>query len=77
MIIVKTKGWWTGPKDVMEKIHTEPEEADVIPANQYKFRVNIELETGDERYSNLSTGMWLGSGSRRANEIVLDAYKIM
>lgn len=77
MIIVKMRGWWTGPKDVMEKMHTDPEEADTIPASQYKFRANIELETGDDRYPQLSTGMWLGSGSRRANEIVLDAYKVL
>lgn len=75
-IQVHYKGWWTGARDVMEKMHTDPEEADTQPANQYKFRVNIDLETGDDRYSFLSNGMWLGSGSRRANEIVLDAYRI-
>jgi len=47
-----------------------------VAANQYKFRVNIDLETGDGRYGFLSTGLWLGSGSRRANEIVLDAYRV-
>ncbi|KAK5089539.1 hypothetical protein LTR24_006093 [Lithohypha guttulata] len=76
MIVVRTKGWWTGPRDVMEKLHNEPEEADTVPANQYKFRVNVDLETGDERYQFLSTRLWLGSGSRRANEIVLDAYRV-
>lgn len=60
----------------MEKLYNEPEEADTVPANQYKFRVNVDLETGDERYQFLSTGLWLGSGSRRANEIVLDAYRV-
>lgn len=76
MIIVKTKGWWTGAKDVMEKMHNDIMEADTLPASQYKFRVNIDLETGDERYSFLSTGMWIASGCRRANEIVLDAYRV-
>lgn len=76
MIIVKTKGWWTGPKDIMEKMHNDPVEADTVPASQYKFRATIELETGDERYGFVTTGMWLGSGSRRTNEIVLDAYRV-
>ena len=76
MIVVRTKGWWTGPRDVMEKIHMDPDECDTTAANQYKFRVNIDLETGDERYAFLSTGMWIGSGSRRLHEIVLDAYKV-
>ena len=76
MIIVKTKGWWTGAKDVMEKIHSDPMEADIVAASQYKFRVNIELESGDERYIFLSTQMWIGSGCRRVNEIVFDSYRI-
>lgn len=76
MIVVKMKGWWTGPRDTMEKVSSEPEEADRTPATSYKFRLNIELETGDDRYANLNTGMWLGSGSRRANEIVIDSYRI-
>ena len=54
----------------------DPDECDTTAANQYKFRVNIDLETGDERYAFLSTGMWIGSGSRRLHEIVLDAYKV-
>ncbi|KAK5944940.1 hypothetical protein PMZ80_002143 [Knufia obscura] len=76
MIIVRGRGWLTGPRDVMEKVHNEPEEADTVPASSYKYRVTIELETGDERYGFLSTGIWLGSGSRRANEVVLDAYRV-
>ncbi|KAK5089985.1 hypothetical protein LTR05_000153 [Lithohypha guttulata] len=75
-ILVKYKGWLAGPRDVLEKVHTDPEEADTVPANQYKFRVNIELETGDERYAFLTNGMWLGSGSRRVQEIVIDAYRV-
>lgn len=76
MIVCRYKGWWTGPRDVMEKMHTLPEEADTVAASQYKFRANVELETGDERYLFLTNCMWLASGSRRMQEIVMDAYKI-
>lgn len=76
MIVCRYTGWWTGPRDTMEKLHSDPEEADIIPASQYRFRANVELETGDERYAFLSQSMWLASGSRRANEIILDAYKV-
>ena len=77
MITCKYHGWWTGQRDTLEKIHTQPNESNIVAANEYKFRVNIELETGDERYSFLTSSMWLGSGSRRQNEIILDAYKVM
>lgn len=66
-ITAKSKGWRTGPKDVLERL-AEPQVADTVPANQYKFRVCVELETGDERYAFLNTCLWLGSGCRRTNE---------
>lgn len=66
-ITAKSKGWRTGPKEVLERL-SEPSVADTLPANQYKFRIAVELETGDERYAFLNTCMWMGSGCRRATE---------
>ena len=66
-ITVKSNGWRTGPKDVLEKL-ADPMQADTIPAQTYKFRLFVELETGDERYAFLNTGMWVGSGCRRGME---------
>jgi Protein of unknown function (DUF3237) len=42
----------------------------------YKFRINLELETGDERYAFLNTCSWIGSGCRRGAEVIYDAYRI-
>ena len=66
-ICVKTFGWRTGAKDVLEKLQ-DPVAADTVNPNTYKFRINIELETGDERYTFLNTCMWVGSGCRRGTE---------
>ncbi|KIW96717.1 uncharacterized protein Z519_02108 [Cladophialophora bantiana CBS 173.52] len=74
-IIAKTRGWRTGPKDVLERLN-DPLVADTIPANHYKFRITVELETGDERYAFLNTCLWVGSGSRRVGEIIYDAYRV-
>jgi len=74
-ITARSKGWHTGPKDLLERLN-DPQTADTIPANQYKFRISLELETGDERYSFLNTYLWVGSGSRRAGEIIYDAYRV-
>lgn len=74
-IICKVKGWWTGDRDVMERMQ-DPVAADNIAASRYKFRVTIELETGDDRYQDLNTGLWVGSGCRRGAEIVYDAYRL-
>lgn len=66
-ITTRSRGWRTGPKDVLERLN-DPTLADTIPANQYKFRLTVELETGDERYAFLNTCLWTASGSRRLGE---------
>ncbi|KAF7511308.1 hypothetical protein GJ744_004873 [Endocarpon pusillum] len=75
-ICVKTWGWRTGSKDVLEKLQ-DPAQADSVNPNSYKFRLNIELETGDERYLFVNTLMWVGSGCRRGAEAIYDAYRIL
>ncbi|EXJ80232.1 hypothetical protein A1O1_08374 [Capronia coronata CBS 617.96] len=74
-ITARSKGWRTGNKEVLERLN-EPSVADTLPANQYKFRISVELETGDERYAFVNTCMWMGSGCRRATEIIYDAYRV-
>lgn len=66
-ICVKTSGWQTGAKDVLEKLN-DPLAADQVSPNSYKFRLHIKLETGDERYAFANTCMWVGSGCRRGTE---------
>lgn len=67
-IAVKTTGWRTGPKSVLERLF-DPELADGVDASEYSFRLHVRLETGDERYAErLNTGMWVASGARRGKE---------
>ena len=66
-IIVRTKGWLTGSKDVLDKVK-DPKFADPVNPNSYKYRVNLTMETGDERYAFLNTLMWIASGCRRNHE---------
>lgn len=66
-IVVKTNGWLTGAKDVLEKL-ADPSVADTINPNTYKYRINLSMETGDERYAFVNTLMWVGSCCRRGHE---------
>lgn len=66
-IIVRTEGWLTGAKDVLEKV-IDANMADGVNPGSYKYRVNLSMETGDERYTFLNTLMWIGSGCRRGHE---------
>ncbi|KAF9887966.1 hypothetical protein FE257_009488 [Aspergillus nanangensis] len=74
-IVVKTDGWLTGAKDVLDKVN-DPGMADTVNPNTYKYRINLQMETGDERYAFLNTLMWIGSGCRRGQEVIFDAFRI-
>ncbi|RAL58751.1 hypothetical protein DID88_003057 [Monilinia fructigena] len=75
-ISIKTHGWRTGPPEVLAQL-ADPATADQVDPNSYKFRLFIEMETGDERYSGkVNCGMWVGSGMRKGAEVVYDAYRI-
>ncbi|KAK3990390.1 hypothetical protein QBC44DRAFT_325662 [Cladorrhinum sp. PSN332] len=75
VIICKIKGWWTGDRDVMERLQ-DPVAADNVGAHRYLLRTTLEFETGDHRYAHLNTSVYVGSGARRGAEIIYDAYRI-
>lgn len=52
---------------MLEKLDN-PSEADEVDPKTYSFRLYIHMETGDQRYLHLNTGMWVGSGIRRGTE---------
>lgn len=66
-ITVKTSGWRTGSRDVLEKL-ADPTQADAVNPTSYKFRLTVVMETGDDRYGWVNSAMWVGSGCRRAQE---------
>ncbi len=74
-ITVHTEGWRTGDKEVLAKLFN-PDLADTVTPEEYKFRLYVHLETGDERYKHLCTGMWVASGARLGAMVVYDAYRI-
>lgn len=75
-IVIKTHGWRTGEPDVLEAL-ADPTRADTIDPRMYKFRIFIEMDTGDERYrEKVNYGMWVGSGMRKGTEVIYDAYRV-
>ncbi|KAL1992815.1 hypothetical protein VTN49DRAFT_3571 [Thermomyces lanuginosus] len=74
-IVVKTQGWLTGSKDVLDKLN-DPNVVDTINPSTYKYRVTLSMETGDERYAFVNTLVWVGSGCRRNQETIIDAFRV-
>jgi hypothetical protein len=71
-IEIRTRGFRTGPKDVLEALQ-DPVQADTIDPSMYTFRLVITMETGDPRYSaTVNQGMWVGSGMRKGAEVIYE-----
>ncbi|KAK1993267.1 hypothetical protein LX36DRAFT_616171 [Colletotrichum falcatum] len=76
-ITVRTTGWRTGPRAVMERLFDPARAGDVRP-DEYSFRLSVRMETGDERYRDIvNTAMWVGSGARLDATVVYDAYRVV
>ncbi|CAG8954308.1 hypothetical protein HYFRA_00005929 [Hymenoscyphus fraxineus] len=76
-IAIKTQGWRTGSPEVLEAL-ADPKRADSVDPNTYKFRLYVDMETGDERYADkVNSGMWVGAGMRKGTEVIYDAYRVL
>lgn len=72
-ITVRANGWTTGPPDVLANL-ANPNTSDSVDPQSYKFRVFVDMETGDERYRDkVNCGMWVGSGIRKRAEIIYES----
>ncbi|GAA5938163.1 DUF3237 domain-containing protein [Sporobolomyces koalae] len=80
-IQVQTRGWRTGPKEVLERLSGAAREGfqgKVPTPDEYRFRLFIEMETDakNEKYAWLNTAMFVGSGMRSGRQVVYDAYLV-
>ena len=74
-IAVRTEGWRTGSREVMERLNDPERAADVDPS-EYSFKLSLKLETGDERYKDrVNTGLWVGSGAIKGNEGMFESIE--
>lgn len=71
-ITLKSKGFRSGPPEVLQALQNSQAAAGVDP-NTFKSRLIITMETGDERYKErLNYGFWLGSGLKIGTEVVYE-----
>jgi hypothetical protein len=72
-IQVQTRGWRTGPKEVLQRLSDAAREGftgEAPKPTEYKFRLEIEMETDarNEKYAWLNTAMWIGAGVRSGRQ---------
>lgn len=69
---MQTTGTRTGKKAVLEKLG-EGE----LGAEEYRMRLHLTFETGDERYRWLNQGVFVASSGRVGERVVYDAYQLL
>jgi len=72
VIEIRNYGFRHGPAEVIQAIARGE---DVDPKSYY-MRTHARLETGDERYSWVNRTLFVGSGSRQANAVVISLFAI-
>lgn len=71
IIYLQTTGTRTGKKEVLERLGKEE-----VNPEEYRMRLNLTMETGDERYSWINQGVFVASSARTGDQVIYDAYQL-
>ncbi len=73
IIDVRNFGFRHGPPEVIAKLAAgEP-----VDASLYYMRTHPRFETGDQRYAWLNHTIFLGTGSRRADSVLIEVFEVL
>ena len=73
VIRVINKGYRHGPPDVMRRLA----EGETVPSSEYYFRAAPVFEAPLGRYEWLSRSLFISTGERSANSVVLHFHEVM
>lgn len=71
-IYLRTTGTRTGKREILEKLG----KGNVNP-DQFRMRLHLTFETGDERYSWINQGVFIASSGRVGDQVIYDAYQVL
>jgi len=72
LIYVINWGLRHGPKEVMERLLS----GDIVDPREYHFRTTPRFETGARNYEWLNGVIAIGTGERRASEVIITVYEV-
>jgi Protein of unknown function (DUF3237) len=72
-IYIKNKGYRHGPTEVIERLA----QGEAVEPKEYYFRATPVFETAAEKYSYLNKYIYIASGERRKDSVVIHFYKVL
>ena len=73
LIEIINYGFRHGPEEVIKSLA----QGDDVPASSYYMRTHARLETGDVRYSWVNRSLFVGTGKREKNRVIIELYEIL
>ena len=71
-IEIRNYGYRHGPEEVIQAIARGED----VPPDAYYMRTHARLETGDARYDWVNKTLFVGTGMRRAAQVIVDLFAI-
>jgi len=73
LIEVINYGYRHGPAEVIAALARGEE----VPTDSYYMRTHARLETGDSRYAWVNNTLFIGTGKREKNRVIVDLFAIL
>jgi hypothetical protein len=72
-IYIRNKGYRHGPAEVIQRLSGGEE----VDAKEYYFRATPVFETASEKYNYLNKYIYVASGERKKDSVVIHFYKVL
>jgi hypothetical protein len=73
LIYVINKGYRHGPPEAMQRLA----KGEQVDPKEYYFRATLTFETSVAKYTWLTKNVFVATGERKPNSVILDFYKIL
>ena len=73
LIYVENKGYRHGPADILQRLSR----GEVVDAKEYYFRATPVFETASEKYDYLNKYIYIASGERNKDSVIIHFYKVV
>lgn len=74
VIYLQTTGTRTGSRSVLERLG---DKENTPGPTEFRMRLHLMMETGDERYSWLNQAVVVASSGRSGDMVIYDAYQLL
>jgi hypothetical protein len=73
LIYVRNKGYRHGPAEVLQRLA----KGEAVNPKEYYFRATPVFETASEKYNYLNKYIYIASGERKKDSVVINFYKVL